>query len=191
LALPYGFLLILLSNPGLSSFRLLPLNSQVVGRYYILEPQLDGQKLGRQSSKAFSITSKAAAAKADSGRKWKLVIRVIRWLPRRPASCRVERSRKDGIRRDCMMTTNVAAFRSCATRSLLHIETWDNKTSEHLLTMSILQLRYVKPSKIARARNAEIQRKCIDKITYFDSSKNRSEVEELVVGSTGVIKHVE
>jgi len=57
--------------------------------------------------------------------------------------------------------------------------------------MSILQLRYVKPSKIARARNAEIQRKCIDKITYFDSSKNRSEVEELVVGSTGVIKHVE
>jgi hypothetical protein len=71
LALPYGFLPVFLSNPGLSPFRLLPLNPQVVGRYYILEPQLDRQKLGRQSTKAFSITSKAAAAKADSGRKMK------------------------------------------------------------------------------------------------------------------------
>jgi hypothetical protein len=69
LALPYGFLPVLLSNPGLSSFRLLPLNPQVVGRYYILEPQLDRQKLGRQSSKAFFVTNKAAAAKADSGPK--------------------------------------------------------------------------------------------------------------------------
>jgi hypothetical protein len=47
------------------------------------------------------------------------------------------------------------------------------------------------PSKIARARNAEIQRKWIDKITYFDRSNNRSEVEELVVGGTEIIKHVE
>jgi len=35
-------------------------------------------------------------------------------------------------------------------------------------------------SKIARARNAEIQQKWIGKITCFDRSNNRSEVEELV-----------
>jgi hypothetical protein len=35
-------------------------------------------------------------------------------------------------------------------------------------------------SKIARTRNADIQRKWIDKITRFDRSNNRSEVEELV-----------
>jgi hypothetical protein len=69
LALSYGFLSVFLFNPGLSFFCLLSLNPQVVGRYYILKPQLNRQKLGRQSSKAFFVTNKAAVAKADSGPK--------------------------------------------------------------------------------------------------------------------------
>jgi hypothetical protein len=39
------------------------------------------------------------------------------------ASYRVKRSRKDRIRRDCIITTNVAAFKSYATQSLLYIKT--------------------------------------------------------------------
>jgi hypothetical protein len=40
-----------------------------------------------------------------------------------PTSYKVKRSRKDKIRRDYIITTNIAAFKSCATQSLLYIKT--------------------------------------------------------------------